>query len=84
MSCQSKILRGYAKTDTCDSDIAALFCSYRRERRAYPAPKAPANLDMIRSVNEGMLRHANLSTARRYLGTVSDVEATKWIGNVYG
>jgi hypothetical protein len=26
-----------------------------------------------------ILRHANLSTTQRYLGTVSDVEAMRWI-----
>lgn len=27
---------------------------------------------------------ANLSTTQRYLGTVSDVEAMRWIDNLYG
>jgi len=26
----------------------------------------------------------NLSTTQRYLGTISDVEAIRWIGNLYG
>jgi hypothetical protein len=29
------------------------------------------------------LRHANLSTAQRSLGTVSDLEALRWIGNAH-
>ena len=35
-------------------------------------------------VSRVILRHANLSTTQRYLGTVSDVEAMRWIGNIYG
>jgi integrase len=31
-----------------------------------------------------LLRHANLSTTQRYLGKVSDVEAVRWIENLYG
>ncbi len=31
-----------------------------------------------------ILRHANLSTTQRYLGKVSDVEAVRWIENLYG
>jgi hypothetical protein len=35
-------------------------------------------------VSKGILRHANLSTTQRYLGKVSDVEAVKWVENLYG
>jgi integrase/recombinase XerD len=28
--------------------------------------------------------HANLSTTQRYLGKVSDVEAVRWVENLYG
>jgi integrase len=38
----------------------------------------------IEIVSKVILRHANLSTTQRYLGTVSDVEAMKWIDNLYG
>ena len=31
-----------------------------------------------------ILRHANLSTTQRYLGTISEVEAIRWIENLYG
>ena len=34
-------------------------------------------------VRKVILRHANLSTTQRYLGKVSDVEALRWIENVY-
>jgi len=38
----------------------------------------------IEIVSKVILRHANLSTTQRYLGKVSDVEAIRWIENVYG
>jgi integrase/recombinase XerD len=38
----------------------------------------------IEIVTEVILRHANLSATQRYLGTVSDVEAMRWIDNLYG
>jgi integrase len=37
----------------------------------------------IEIVSKIILRHANLSTTERYLGKVSDVEAMKWIDNLY-
>jgi hypothetical protein len=30
------------------------------------------------------MRHAHLSTTQRYLGKVTDVEAMRWIENLYG
>jgi integrase/recombinase XerD len=38
----------------------------------------------IEIVSKVILRHANLSTTQRYLGTVSDTEAMRWIDNLYG
>ncbi len=38
----------------------------------------------IEIVSKVILRHSNLSTTQRYLGTVSDVEAMRWIDNLYG
>ncbi len=38
----------------------------------------------IEIVSKVILRHANLSTTQQYLGTVSDVEAIKWVDNLYG
>ncbi len=35
----------------------------------------------IEIVSKVILRHANLSTTQRYLGTVSDVEALRWINH---
>jgi integrase len=31
-----------------------------------------------------ILRHSNLSMTQRYLGTINDVEAIRWIDNLYG
>ena len=38
----------------------------------------------IEIVSKVILRHANLSTTQLYLGKVSDIEAIKWIENLYG
>ena len=35
-------------------------------------------------ISKVILRHANLSTTQRYLGTISDIEAIRWIENIYG
>ena len=37
----------------------------------------------IEIVSKVILRHANLSTTLRYLGNISDVEAIRWIANIY-
>ena len=37
----------------------------------------------IEIVSKVILRHANLSTTQRYLGTISDTEAMRWIENLY-
>ena len=37
----------------------------------------------IEIVSKVILRHANLSTTQRYLGKISDPEATRWIENLY-
>jgi integrase/recombinase XerD len=37
----------------------------------------------IEIVSKVILRHSNLSTTERYLGKISDVEAMKWINNLY-
>jgi integrase len=37
----------------------------------------------IEIVSKVILRHANLSSTQRYLGTISDVEAIRWIENLY-
>jgi integrase/recombinase XerD len=37
----------------------------------------------IEIVSKIILRHANLSTTQRYLGKVPDMEALRWIENLY-
>nr|WP_231714283.1 site-specific integrase [Desulfosarcina ovata] len=38
----------------------------------------------IEIVSKIILRHSNLSTTQRYLGTINDTEAIRWIDNLYG
>jgi integrase/recombinase XerD len=38
----------------------------------------------IEIVSKLILRYVNLSTTQRYLGTIKDVEAHRWIENFYG
>ena len=38
----------------------------------------------IEIVSKIILRHSNLSTTQSYLGTINDVEAIRWIDNIYG
>jgi integrase/recombinase XerD len=38
----------------------------------------------IEIISKVILRHANLSTTQRYLGTISDEQAIKWIESIYG
>jgi integrase/recombinase XerD len=40
-------------------------------------------LKVCNAISKVILRHANLSTTQRYLGTISDVEAIRWIENIY-
>ena len=35
-------------------------------------------------VSKVIMRHAHLSTTQRYLGKVTDIEAMRWIENLYG
>ena len=37
----------------------------------------------IEIVSKVILRHSNLSTTQWYLGTISETEALRWIGNLY-
>ena len=47
---------------------------------ATDASRTDAPLEIVSKV---ILRHANLSTTQRYLGKVSDVEAIRWIEQIY-
>ena len=38
----------------------------------------------IEIVSKSILRHSHLSTTQRYLGKIIDIEALKWIENLYG
>ncbi|WP_231714089.1 site-specific integrase [Desulfosarcina ovata] len=38
----------------------------------------------IEIISKVILRHSNLSTTQIYLGTINDVEAIRWIDNLYG
>ncbi len=52
--------------------------------RRHAATYAPRSGVPIEIVSKVILRHANLSTTQRYLGKISDTEATRWIENLYG
>jgi len=52
--------------------------------RRHAATYASRSGTPIEIVSKVILRHANLATTQRYLGKVSDVEALKWIENLYG
>jgi integrase len=51
--------------------------------RRHAATHASRSGTPIEIVNEVILRHAHLSTTQRYLGKVTDVEAIRWIENLY-
>ena len=51
----------------------------RRHAATY-ASRAGTPIEIVSKV---ILRHTNLSTTQRYLGTVSDAEAMRWIENLY-
>jgi integrase len=52
----------------------------RRHAVTY-ASRSGAPLEIVSKV---ILRHASLSTTQVYLGKVSDIEAIRWIENIYG
>jgi integrase/recombinase XerD len=52
--------------------------------RRHAATYASRSGVSIEIVSKVILRHANLSTTQRYLGKISDTEATRWIENLYG
>ena len=51
--------------------------------RRHAATHAPRSGTPIEIVSKVILRHAHLSTTQRYLGKVTDVEAIRWIENLY-
>jgi integrase len=52
--------------------------------RRHAATYASRSGTPIEIISKVILRHANLQTTQRYLGKVSDLEAMKWIENLYG
>jgi integrase len=54
-----------------------------RDLRRHSATYALISEFTIDIVLKIILVHANLSTTQRYLGTISDVEAIRWIENIY-
>jgi integrase/recombinase XerD len=52
-----------------------------RRHSASFASRAGTPLEIVSKV---ILRHSNLSTTQRYLGKISDMEAMRWIENLYG
>jgi len=52
--------------------------------RRHAATHASRSGTPIEIVSKVILRHAHLSTTQLYLGKVTDVEAMRWIENLYG
>jgi integrase len=52
--------------------------------RRHAATFASRSGTPIEIVSKVIMRHAHLSTTQRYLGKVTDVEAIRWIENLYG
>ena len=51
--------------------------------RRHVATHASRSGTLIEIVSKVILRNAHLSTTQRYLGKVTDVEAIRWIENLY-
>ena len=54
-----------------------------RDLRRHAATYASCAGAPIEIVSKVILRHANLSTTQRYLGKVSDDEASRWVDNIF-
>lgn len=52
--------------------------------RRHAATYASRSETPLEIVSKIILRHSNLSTTQRYLGKVNDVEAMRWIDNLFG
>ena len=52
--------------------------------RRHAATYASRSGTPIEIVSKVILRHSNLATTQRYLGKITDVEAVRWIENLYG
>ncbi len=71
--------RGIVKRAGRRVDIDLKPHDLRRHAATY-ASRSGAPLEIVSKV---ILRHANLSTTQRYLGKISDVEAIRWVENIY-
>jgi integrase len=54
------------------------------DQRRHAATFASRSGTPIEIVSKVIMRHAHHSTTQRYLGKVTDVEAMRWIENLYG
>ena len=52
--------------------------------RRHAATYASRSGTPIEIVSKVILRHSDLSTTQRYLGTVNDAEAIRWIESLHG
>ena len=52
--------------------------------RRHAATYASRSGTPLEIVSKIILRHADLSTTQRYLSKVKDLEAVRWIENLYG
>ena len=52
--------------------------------RRHAATYASRSGTPLEIVSKVILRHANLSTTQRYQGRINDLEAIRWIENLYG
>ena len=52
--------------------------------RRHAATYASRSGTPLEIVSKVLLRHSDLSTTQRYLGTISDAEAIRWIDNLHG
>ena len=76
----------YAAARTVVNKAGGLVGTHLRphDLRRHAATYASRSGTPIEIVSKVILRHANLATTQRYLGKVSDLEAIRWIENLYG
>ncbi len=76
----------YAAARMIARKAGRMICIHLRphDLRRHAATFASRSSVPIEIVSKVTLRHGNLSTTQRYLGKVSDIEAMRWIENLYG
>ena len=65
------------------SRLAGIHLPYHDLRR-HAANFASRSGTPFEIVSKVIMRHAHLSTPQRYFGKVTDIEAMRWIENLYG